>query len=349
MRKINQCQSLLSAQQGLIDSAAQEVSCHKPWKFPRRQYEAIVGEIRTLFFHIASLVFAVNLSITTLESASSGCNTFSHTTQAKYRRLPLKERFRWRTLIRSAYRRPTTPLQSSPVTPPHKTMSQPDHVCSYNSPKCQELPNGSCLGTKTPHSKYLAPPSEYLVGESPVSRFPAAGATKDDAWAQIEGALLGRIAGHMSEALKQMANCLRERQKTTDAALREIRNAANGIRELEDKRKIQRQKFAEILLTTLEADVTGEWATSKDSGVPTKRPELDWVNAIGISAETYRSLHASEKLEYWEAYWLGRDRISNCSITLNTIKDSLFRCSRLLDDYVGVALHATDPVFPLLP
>lgn len=344
VKNINKCQALLSAQQGLIESAAQEISWRKPYRFPRRKYEAIVNEIRTLLFHIASLVFAVNLSITTLESAAA--NELSNTVRSQGLSLAKKERSNWRIPLRSRLRK----MYRTPLPRPQQSARDAEQKNSKN-----EMANNNTLSSmptvgKTPSTLLPPPGAEHSDGGPPTNgewfKMCSGG---DDAWAQIEGALLGRIAGHMSESLKLMANCLTERTKTTDRALQEIQNAANGIHELEIYRKTQRQNFAAILLTTLEADVTAVWGSEEEGSSHIKPPQLDWISALGVDAATYRSLHASDKLEYWQAYWLGRDRISSCNVTLNTIKDSLFRCSRLLDDYVGIALRPSERVFHLLP
>lgn len=68
---IKKCQGLLAGQKALMESASQEISWRKPHRFPFETYTAVLNEIRNLFFHISSLVFALNLNVSTAFSSLS--------------------------------------------------------------------------------------------------------------------------------------------------------------------------------------------------------------------------------------------------------------------------------------
>lgn len=258
MGSIKKSQELLSKQKELIQSARQEISWKPPHRFPVNEYTAVLDEIRHLFFHIASLVFALNL---------------------------------------------------------------------YVSPS----PDYQFHRSKSALSKLHRSSSE--------SEWPKP--TGIDLWSQIEGDMIGTVAKHLGTALRCVGDCLEMRKKIDNSVRIELEKATRAISEVNAKGQLHRVAFERVVLKALDLDLNGEWYT-EDS--------LDWTSAISISPSDFLRLNENDELTYWDAYWLGRDRISTSSSTLTTLKDGLLRLCNLVDDYVASGPQADgSAIIQLLP
>ncbi|XP_053993818.1 uncharacterized protein LOC128884426 isoform X2 [Hylaeus volcanicus] len=311
IENVNTCQELLASQNLLIECAKQELSCQKPYRFPEVKYKALLNEIRTLFFHISSLVFHMNLYVTdnykTRQSLKCGVWETREEETNDLCSFEEKDRVKsvedWKMVNGKHFTKDFRNLKRM------EEKSNEDLEANERNMECSnviEIPQ-----------MYEASEKTHLIGTLQ----------------KIEEDVFDTITFHISEALRHLATSLRTKDGSRELALRELKVTEKVFNKIQTYRISQRESFSNIIMNTFACDQSKRWSTTTLEAIQTK-----WFDALDVDLQTYVSFTDKENTLFWDAYWLARDRISICYATLMTIKNSLFRCSQCLDDYVKVAV-----------
>jgi hypothetical protein len=319
IENVNTCQKLLATQNLLIECAKQELSCRKPHRFPEVKYKALLNEIRTLFFHISSLVFHMNLYVTDncTTRQSLGYNTWEAMKEERNDTCSIHDKETLQDI-----ENPKVSVVTE-ATKGFKNLKRMDEYQNDNLETNEK--NVACSKASETLKMYQASQRIHLISSLQ----------------KVGEDVFDKITFHISEALRHLATSLRTKDGSRELALHELKVTESVFNKIQAYRISQRESFSNIIMNTFACDQSKRWSTTTLEAIQTK-----WFDALDIDLQTYASLSDEENTAFWDAYWLARDRISICYATLMTIKNSILRCSQCIDDYVKVAVDVKSTIIP---